>query len=219
MTTHVHALSKLDVYDTKDGLWHPEHGELEPPEEWEFLPAGDAFLTRRVSAGGVYWVVWRPKGRSEHRRKLGLLAPRTVIEAARAASADTVAERARQREASARQRDRAEAVYREELGAAVFRWLDFAPHHHLLATEIAVGAVEQATEVGSGRIGRTRTLPLEERAALAARAFIRHRHTDYEDRLDELDPIAVELDGAEYRRVKRNAQRAVDVFLEAHRRR
>jgi len=127
--------------------------------------------------------------------------------------------RPRQREVNARQRDRAEAAHREELAAAVFRWLDFAPHHSLLATELCVGAVEQAAVLGSGRAGRVRTLPLEERAELAARAFIRHRHTDYDDRLAELDPLAVEMDGAEYRRVKRNAHRAVEAFLESHRRR
>ncbi|MGH9064996.1 MAG: DUF2293 domain-containing protein [Acidimicrobiales bacterium] len=38
-------------------------------------------------------------------------------------------------------------------------------------------------EVGSGRVGRTRTLSVHERAALAARAPIRHRCTYYEDRL------------------------------------
>jgi hypothetical protein len=219
MSADAHALTNLEVYDTKAGLWHPELGDLVAPDGWELLPAGDAFLTRRVSAGGVYWIVWRPKGRrAAHRRKVGLLAPRGAIDAARAAAADTVSERAKQRDANARQRDRAEAVYREELAAAVFRWLDFASPHSLLATEISVGAVEQAAVVGSGRVGRTRTLPIEERAALAARAFIRHHHTEYDEWLSELDPLAVEMDGAEYRRVKRNAHRAVDLFLDAHRR-
>jgi hypothetical protein len=33
------------VYDTSNGLWHPEHGELELPGGWEFLP-----VWRRVRA-------------------------------------------------------------------------------------------------------------------------------------------------------------------------
>jgi hypothetical protein len=45
----------LDVYDTKEGLWNPEHGSLDLPEGWEFLPTGDTFVTRRVKAAGVYW--------------------------------------------------------------------------------------------------------------------------------------------------------------------
>ena len=36
---------KLEVYDTKTGLWHPDFGELTQPGGWEFLPAGDAFVT------------------------------------------------------------------------------------------------------------------------------------------------------------------------------
>ncbi len=38
--TDVLALN-LDVYDTNEGLWNPEHGSLELPDGWEFLPAGD----------------------------------------------------------------------------------------------------------------------------------------------------------------------------------
>ena len=43
-------LTKLqfDVYMTRDGPWNPEHGEIEIPDDWEFLPSGDAFVTRRV---------------------------------------------------------------------------------------------------------------------------------------------------------------------------
>jgi hypothetical protein len=47
----------LEVYDTKSGLWHPELGDLEQPDGWDLLPAGDAFLTRRVKGAGDYWVV------------------------------------------------------------------------------------------------------------------------------------------------------------------
>jgi len=45
-------LTKLqfDVYMTRDGPWNLEHGEIEIPDDWEFLPSGDAFVTRRVKA-------------------------------------------------------------------------------------------------------------------------------------------------------------------------
>jgi hypothetical protein len=46
------ALS-LDVYESKQGLWNPEHGELELPAGWEFLPSGDTFVTKQVKAAGV----------------------------------------------------------------------------------------------------------------------------------------------------------------------
>ncbi|MGD9792291.1 MAG: DUF2293 domain-containing protein [Acidimicrobiia bacterium] len=208
----------LDVYDTRNGLWHPEHGELELPGGWEFLPSGDAFVTRQVKNGGVYWVLWRPRGRREHRRKLGLLAPTETIGAARAAAVATEARRAVQRASNATSRDRAEATYRTQFAETVFRWLDFAPEHDALADAIARGAVEQAAVVGSGRVGRARTIPIEERAALAARAYIRHHHTGYEDALARLDPFETQVDITTYREIKASAHQSVDEFLEAHRR-
>ncbi len=56
-------LTKLqfDVYMTRDGPWNPEHGEIEIPDDWEFLPSGDAFVTRRVKAAKRFWVAWRPR--------------------------------------------------------------------------------------------------------------------------------------------------------------
>jgi hypothetical protein len=55
----------LDVYDTRDGPWNPEHGDLEIPEDWEFLPAGDAFVTRQVKAAGAYWTAWSPAAETD----------------------------------------------------------------------------------------------------------------------------------------------------------
>jgi hypothetical protein len=50
----------LDVYATKSGQWNPEHGDIEIPAHWEFLPSGDAFLTRTVKAADAYWLSWQP---------------------------------------------------------------------------------------------------------------------------------------------------------------
>ena len=208
----------LDVYDTEHGLWCPEHGDVELPEGWEFLAAGDNFVTRRVKASGVYWTLWRPRGRHRpHRRKLGVLAPSPTINAARAEAVTTAERRAAQRVVNTAARERAEARYRVELAAAVRAWLDFAPEHAGVATEIAEGVAGHAAVVGSGRVGRTRTLPVEERARLAARAFIRHRFTDYEDRLGDLDVFLAAIDDVDYREVKQDAQARVDQFLADHR--
>ena len=83
-------------------------------------------------------------------------------------------------------RARQEARYQDELAAAIVEYLHFAARHEALAQTIARSAAKRAAVVGSGRVGRTRILALDERAALAARAQIRHAHTDYHDRLDEL---------------------------------
>jgi hypothetical protein len=208
----------LEVYDTKNGLWCPDHGDVELPEGWEFLAAGDNFVTRRVKASGVYWTLWLPRGRHRaHRRKIGVLAPRVTIDAARAEAVATAERRAARRVVNTSARQRAEERYRVELAAAVRAWLDFAPAHADLAVEIADGVAEHAAVVGSGRVGRTRTLSLEERAQLAARAFIRHRFTDYEDRLGDIDMLFEAIDDVEYREVKHLAQARVDQFLTDHR--
>ena len=209
----------LDVYETKQGLWNPEHGELELPADWEFLPSGDAFVTRRVKAGGVYWSAWRPRSQNRpHRRRLGLFAPAAAISQARAEAAATGQRRARQRVASAQSRGKAEEAYREEFRAGVLAWLAFAPEHTALAEEIAEATAERAVVVGSGRVGRTKLLPLEERVALAARATIRHRFTDYDDRLVGLDPSDAAIDDFEYRSIKQTAHDEVDDFLDTYRR-
>ena len=52
---------------------------------------------------------------------------------------------------------------------------------------------------------------------MAARAFIRHRFTDYEDRLGDLDVFLAAIDDADHREVKQDAQARVDQFLADHR--
>jgi hypothetical protein len=215
------ASANLDVYDTKAGWWNPDLGDLVVPDGWEFLASGDAFVTRRVKAAGVYWNAWKPKNRrGGHRRRLGLLAPTAVIDAAREAAIETADQRARSRAAGARHRERVEADYQTELRDTVVRWLDFAPEHHDLAARIADGAAAQATVVGSGRVGRTKTLSIEDRAVLAARAYIRHHHTDYHHRLDNANVgLGDDIDDDDdYREMKRAAHDEVEAFLDAHRR-
>jgi hypothetical protein len=213
------ASENLDVYDTKTGWWNPVLGDLEVPDGWEFLASGDAFITRRVKAGGVYWSAWKPRNRrGGHRRRLGLLAPSAAIATARCDAIATAEQRAAARVASTRHRDRVEADYRLEMREAVYRWLAFPPAHADVASQIADGAAAQATVVGSGRVGRTRTLSVEERAAFAARAYLRHHYTDYDDRLDDATgSLGDDIDTDEYREIKRAAHDAVEAFLAVHR--
>ena len=216
----------LDVYETKDGLWNPDHGDVEVPIGWEFLSSGDSFVTRRVKAGGQYWVAWLPRTRNRpHRRLVGLWAPKATIDEARVAAEQSAAVRAKKRATSARGRAKEETRYRDEFAAAVLVFLDFVPTHAELAQEIARGVAEHATLVSSGRVGRTKQLPLEERATLAARAYIRHRYTAYENNLDvvtfeeDLDsgaPIGG-IDDDLYRALKRDAATRVNEFLVRHR--
>jgi hypothetical protein len=210
---------QLDVYLSKDlkaEWWNPEHGAVATPEGWAFLPTGQAFVTRTVKAAGVFWLAWQPRSRSrQHRRLLGIVAPEATIRSAEQAAVDTEAARALRREAGARSRERQEARYRQKLTAAIVDYLAFTPEHQRLAERIAMEAAVRASVVGSGRVGRTRMLSLQDRAALAARAQIRHAYTDYEQQLDE--HLVAGLDDELYRALKAEAQAAVDGFLQAHR--
>lgn len=208
----------IDVYDTKRGWWNPEYGELEIPEGWDFLPQGDAFLTRAVKAKGEWWRAWLPRTRSRrHRRSIGLWVPADAITAARQAAADTAQARARRRDEHPRMRERQQQRDAAELEAAAVAFLAFAPAHAELASRIARESAARATVVGSGRVGRTRTITLDERAALAARAYIRHRFTDYETDLDAAWDTDGPPDNETYRDIKDDAHAAVDDFLERHR--
>jgi hypothetical protein len=60
-------------------------------------------------------------------------------------------------------------------------------------------------------------LSLEERAALAAKALIRHRYTGYEDDLFDASIEDPWDEGFWYREIKAEAQRDVDDFLAQHR--
>jgi hypothetical protein len=209
---------QLDVYATKSGQWNPELGDVEIPAGWEFLPAGDAYLTRTVKAGGTYWLSWQPRSQHhQHRRLLGLWAPSQAIAAAQLRAEETAAKRAAKRAQGAQSRLRQEDLYRDELEHTIERFLAFAPPHRELEQRIAKETAAHAAVVSSGRVGRTRKLTLDDRAALSVRAYIRHRFTSYHDDLGALAPEYWD-DEYLYREIKGAANEAVDRFLFEHRR-
>ena len=214
-----HSNEILWVYPPRkeaDNWWCRQYGNIEIPEEWEFLPPGDAFVTRQVKLMGPHWVAKkRAKG---YTRTLGIWAPKQNIEAVQKLADETSAQRELKRVISQKQRERQEAKYRERFAEAVYEYLGFAPKHEMLARDIANGVAQRATEVGSERVGRTRKLPLEEKAILAARAYIRHNYTKYEDRLLDFE-FPLEPDDYLYREVKSEAEEAVNEFLSRHQKR
>src|SRR5699024_489326 len=121
------------------------------------------------------------------------------------------------REQSARERVRAEDNYRADLANAIIEYLSFHPTHRQLASDIAEGAARQAAEVGSGRVGRVQRWSIPQRAELAARAWIRHRYTNYEDQLASTLGDDLLADELAYREIKSSAHNAVDDFLTSHR--
>lgn len=202
-----------------EGYWNPERGNVSLPDGWVFVPSGDAFVTREVKKG-PHWVLL--KQRKGYTATLGVFCPETILTAAEKRRDETAASRARQRAVGRTSRDHAETRYRAELEKAIIDYLGFQPEHAVLAREIARGAVAQATPVGSRRVGRTRKLSLSQRAELAARGYIRHRHTDYEERLAKASEgtefsYELEPDDPLYREGRAEAQRHVDDFLARHR--
>lgn len=189
---------------------------IQIPEKWTFLKAGNPLLTRRVKSRGKYWIYKNPEGR--YIRIIGLLAPSTIVEEEhKKVEQEQGSEAYKHRLQAQRQRqDKREEQYSEELEAAMIQYLDFTPEYTELAHNIAREAAYQATEVGSGRVGRTRSLSLEEKARLAVRAYIRHKYTGYEKQLESLG-IPLKQTDSLYQEIKGEAAESVDAFLSSHR--
>ena len=159
---------------TADGAMHPV------PDGWVLVPPGDSALTRRVKAAGPAWVVEEKRGRKTFSR--GVWAPADAVEritAELAAERDTE-QYARRREADTRRRADAQREYVGEFTQAVRDDLAFAPGHADLADRLARAVAAHATPVGSGTVARTRRIPVEERAAAAVIAWLRHETTAYD---------------------------------------
>ena len=152
-----------------------------PPEGWIFLPAGDAGITRKVTAQGQYWRVQYKRG-----RKLfvsGIWAPAATIEAARTATEAQRANPTHQKKLkqSQERRDRQQTVYELEFLAAVRNFLCFHSNHQQYELEIAQRVTRHAIPVGSGTVARTKMIPIGERASKAVIAWMRHETTAYDN--------------------------------------
>ena len=159
-----------------------ESGEvLFIPEAWALLKPGDALLTRRVKALGPSWTVQEKKGRKMFSR--GVWAPRENI-----LEAQTQVEKQRQDpaairklEASRERRAKAEEQYGEDFSKAVLDFLGFHEKYKSLVEKMTRLIVEHAIPVGSGTVARTKSIPIEKRAAAAVIAWMRHQTTAYDN--------------------------------------
>ena len=211
-----HETSFLIIYEIGDwkekGVSEPRYGIIQVPEGWDLLEPGDALLTRRVKAHGKYWEYYHEYKTKSYDKKLGIFTPANIIEEEHRKISDerSTKEYKQRLESSRKSRKKKESKYREEFSEACFRFLNFIPEHEELAHKIAEEAASQAMTVGSGRVGRTSKLTLEQKAELAIRACIRHEYTNYEEELVEDGEVW-------YDEIKRNAGDEVHRFLEEHR--
>jgi hypothetical protein len=133
-----------------------------------------------VKAAGDHWVVQERKGRKIFSR--GVWAPVTTIERIQVEleAERSTASFAKRKEADAKRRGKAQAVYVDDFTGAVVTFLSFHPAHADLASRLARAVADHATPVGSGTVARTKRIPVEQRAEAAVIAWMRHQTTGYD---------------------------------------
>lgn len=190
---------------------HPDGRRLSPPSDWACLPPGDAGLTRRVKAAGPSWAVIEQRGRKKFSR--GLWAPAANIATARAAlDGERATETyARRRTADRERRDRAQVAYAASFEQEVRAFLRFAPRWSALADTVAARVAAHATPVGSGTVPRTQRISIDERAAAAVIAWMRHQTTGYDD-------MKIARVAGRRREVRRELAQLSRAVLDLHRR-
>ncbi len=170
------------VNPRNDGKLNGSGGEiLTPPADWAFLPAGDAGITRKVTSKGNYWRVEIKKGRRT--MSLGIWAPSVTIEQARKdVEAMRLSEQyLKRKEYAAERRDKKQTEYDTEFCRAVEQFLNFHGNYKELEKKLAKIVTAHAIPIGSGTVARTQLIPIEERAAHAVIAWMRHQTTAYDN--------------------------------------
>lgn len=165
----------------KSGQLFDEQGKpLTPPSQWSFLPAGDAGITRKITAKGEYWRVVFKKGRRTMSK--GVWAPADIIESAQKEMTATRStdEYQRKKEYSIKHREKQQQEYEVEFCSQVETFLNFHPNYQIIAKAMAILVTQHAVPVGSGTVARTAMIPVQERAALAVIAWMRHQTTAYD---------------------------------------
>jgi len=188
-----------------------ENGKaITPPQEWAFLPAADAGLTRKVTGAGPFWRVQAQMGRRVISK--GIWAPATTIAQARQEVEARRATTGYQKKLAGDRQRRAhkQTEYEQEFCRAVRAFLAFAPRHQALEQVMAEAITVHAIPVGSGTVARTTMIPIEERAAKAVIAWMRHQTTAY-------DSMSIARIKGERREVRRMLARRSQELLRSYR--
>ena len=158
-----------------------EKGErLTPPRDWIFLPAGDAGITRKVTAKGLFWRVQIKKGKRLISK--GIWAPATTILQAQQDVKEirSTEEYKKKKVNDLRRRVKKQDEYEIEFCKHVESYLQFHPKYKSMELQMAKAITKHAIPVGSGTVARTIMIPVEERAARAVIAWMRHQTTAYD---------------------------------------
>jgi len=187
-------------------LTGPNGETLEPPSGWTFLPAGDSGVTRKVTSKGSYWRVETKKGRRTI--SLGIWAPEiTILQAQQEVQQIRLTDEYKKKQIyAADRRDKKQTEYEADFCSSVECFLNFHKSHKELEKQLAKAVTTHAIPVGSGTVARTQLIPIEERAAHAVIAWMRHQTTAY-------DNLKIARIKGERRAVRRSlAQQSVELL-------
>lgn len=183
---HTHKISMIKdqriVSPGPKGKITNEYGELEsPPKGWSFLPAGDAGITRKVTSKKKFWRVQVKKGRRTISK--GIWAPSETIAWAKQEVEKTrsTEQYAKKQEQAKKYRQKKQDAYEVEFCNAVKSYLRFHSKHEKWQNLMAYAITKHAVPVGSGTVARTSMIPIEQRAAKAVIAWMRHQTTAYDN--------------------------------------
>jgi hypothetical protein len=167
--------------NSKGEIIGPDGKVLIVPADWSFLAAGDAGVTRKVTAQGEYWRVEYRKGRRTF--SAGIWAPtNTILQAQQEVQQVRATDQYRKKQNYATERrEKLQAAYETEFCKTVEDFLAFHPTYKNLEKKLAQAVTAHAIPVGSGTVARTQTIPVEERAARAVIAWMRHQTTAYDN--------------------------------------
>ncbi len=179
---------------------------LAVPTHWILLPPGDAALSRRIKQDGPTWTMIEMKGRKRFSK--GIWAPAARIEALRTELLTERQDPSYQRKLDSGRKRRAaeQTIYAEDFRGAVLTCLDFHPIHTDKAETLSRLIADHAVPVGSGTVARTERIPIDQRAAAAIIAWMRHQTTGY-------DRMHIPLVKGQRREVRRMlAQRSIQLL-------
>ena len=150
------------------------------PTGWKNLPAGDASVTRKVKSLGPTWTVQEKKGRKAFSH--GVWAAKEQIEeAVTLVEAQRADPKHQKKLAQVKvRRDEKETVFGEDFQQAIIQFLNFDQKYHHLVEQLSKRVKEHAVPVGSGTVARSSSVTLNDKAALAVMAWMRHQTSTYD---------------------------------------
>lgn len=192
-------------------VWDKQGNKLDLPTDWDCLKPGDAAVTKMLKSLGPTWTATRKKGRKTFSDGVWASAG-NIAEARRIVAEKRAAPGyAKKRETDLKRREKKQAEYENDFHNALLKWLNFDPRYQAVAEKMAHLICAHAVPVGSGTVARTERIPIEERAAAAVIAWMRHETTAY-------DQLHIPLVKGRRREVRRELAEKSRKILSAYRR-